>query len=374
MTVLPHILVIDDSEDDRDLYQRFLRDETSLITMAETGEEGIALYRQAPADGVLLDFNLPGHDGLSILDRLRAIDPHVAVVMMTGEGSQNIAVAAMKAGASDYVVKDTITAATLKRALTNAVDKARLLRQLAEQQREQVNFIRILVHDIRAPLRGLTGFTDVLVEDLEAGVHDDLFDHLDMIKTSAIRLNALIDTLAHYALLDKEPVFDEVDMNGVVDQVVANLKSVIEASGANVIYGALPAVTGHEPQLVQLLQNLIGNGIKYCEAATPMVRLEAEADSEGGWLLTVTDNGIGIPEAKLQTVFEPFQRLWSQDVYEGTGLGLAICRKIVERHDGRIWCESEEGSGCRFFLTLPAAGPLEPAADLSSRPKQVAHG
>lgn len=374
MAALPHILVIEDSEDDRDLYERFLRDETSLITMAEAGEEGIARYRQAPADGVLLDFNLPGHDGLSILDRLRAIDPYVAVVMMTGEGSQDIAVAAMKAGASDYVVKDTITAATLKRALTNAIDKARLLRQLAEQQREQVNFIRVLVHDIRAPLRGLTAFTDILAEDLEAGIHDDLLDHLGMIKTSALRLNALIDTLAHYALLDKEPIFDEVDMNGVVDQAVANLKTEIEGSRADVTYGALPAVTGHEPQLVQLLQNLIGNGIKYCEAATPMVRIEAEADGEGNWLLSVTDNGIGIPEAKQQTVFEPFQRLWSQDVYEGTGLGLAICRKIVERHDGRIWCESEEGSGSRFFLTLPAASLLESAADLPPRSKQAVHG
>jgi light-regulated signal transduction histidine kinase (bacteriophytochrome) len=351
-----NLLIIDDSEDDRDLYERFLKGDTEIkrIDLAEDGEEGLALYRERPADCVLLDFNMPGDDGLAVLERLQAIDPHVAVVMMTGAGSQDIAVAVMKAGALDYVVKDTISAAVLRRAIANATEKASLVRELAAQREEQINFIRVLVHDIRAPLRGLTSFTEILEEDLSAGVYEDITDHLEMIKTSAMRMNALVDTLAHYALLDRDIAFEMVSMDEVMNEVLDHLHMVIEEKGAHLNIGSLPSVTGHKPQLVQLFQNLIGNGIKYNQSPEPAINVAC--DRKGGqWLFLVEDNGIGIPREKLNTVFEPFQRLWSQDVYEGTGLGLAICKKIVERHGGQIWCESEERRGSRFYLTLPSS-------------------
>ena len=137
-------------------------------------------------------------------------------------------------------------------------------------------------------------------------------------------------------------------------QVLDHLHMTIEERGARIDVSSLPAVTGHGPQLVQLFQNLIGNGIKYNEQPEPMIKVTAERLEED-WLFTIDDNGIGIPEDKLKAVFEPFQRLWSQDTYEGTGLGLAICRKIVERHGGRIWCTSEPGSGSRFYFTMPPA-------------------
>ena len=351
-----HVLIIDDSEDDRDFYQRLMQRDIGVETvdLAENGDQGLALYRKRPADCVLLDFNMPGHDGLTVLESLKSVDPLVPVVMMTGEGSQDIAVAAMKAGALDYVAKDTITPAVLRRALANAAEKASLFREIAAQRDEQTTFIRVLVHDIRAPLRGLMGFTEILGEDLEAGVYDDIPEHLEMIKTSAARMDALVDTLAHYSLLDRDITFESTSMGGVVRQALENLNMVIEERQATVDVASLPDVTGHEPQLVQLLQNLIGNGIKYNEQPKPNIKVAAERDGEN-CLFTIEDNGIGIPEDKLQKVFEPFQRLWSQDTYEGTGLGLAICRKIVERHGGRIWCESDVGQGSRFSFTLPSA-------------------
>ncbi|MEZ5935273.1 MAG: ATP-binding protein [Alphaproteobacteria bacterium] len=354
MTLPAHVLIIDDSEDDRDLYERLLRREMQIesIDLAESGEQGLAFYREQAADCIVLDFNMPGHNGLKVLEQLKSIDPHVSVVMMTGEGNEDIAVAAMKAGAFDYVVKDTISGPVLRRALSNATEKGSLVRRLAAQRLEQTNFIRVLVHDIRAPLRGLTSFTDILAEDLEAGVYDDVPEHLDLIRLSAMRMNALVDTLAHYALLDRDITFERIDMQEIASQVLDHLHMVIEERHAKVEVGSLPPVIGHGPQLVQLLQNLIGNGIKYNEESTPTVRVSAERQGDA-WLVVIEDNGIGIPEDKLKTVFEPFQRLWSQDVYEGTGLGLAICQKIVERHGGRIWCESQRGQGSRFCFTMP---------------------
>lgn len=354
MAIPDHVLIIDDSEDDRDHYRRLLKQEMRVdrIDLAENGDDGLALYREHPAACVMLDFNMPGHNGLKVLERLKAVDPHVPIVMMTGEGNEDIAVAVMKAGALDYVVKDTIDATVLRRALANATEKASLVRKIASQREEQTTFIRVLVHDIRAPLRGLTSFTEILAEDLEAGVCDDLPEHLEMIKLSAMRMNALVDTLAHYALLDRELSFECVPMDDVISQVLDHLEPVIKERKAEVVVPPMPEVTGHEPQLVQLFQNLIGNGIKYNERPEPTVRAAVMREGDN-WLFTVEDDGIGIPEEKLSSVFEPFHRLWSQDVYEGTGLGLAICQKIVERHGGRIWCDSVMGEGSRFSFTLP---------------------
>lgn len=353
MTDPAHVLIIDDSEDDRDLYERVLRKDMQVATidLAENGEQGLSLYEERPADCVLLDFNMPGHDGVAVLGRLKAIDPHVPVVMMTGEGNEDIAVASMKAGALDYVVKDTITATVLRRALANATDKASLVRKIAAQREEQTAFIRVLVHDIRAPLRGLTSFAEILGDDLEAGVLDDVPEHLELIQLSAMRMNALVDTLAHYSLLDSDIAFEVVAMDDVMAQVSDHLKLTIEERRAKVDIPPLPNVNGHGPQLVQLFQNLIGNGIKYNEQPEPTIKITTERVDER-WLFVVEDNGIGIADDKLKAVFEPFQRLWSQDIYEGTGLGLAICRKIVERHGGRIWCDSTVGKGSRFSFTL----------------------
>lgn len=354
MTLPSHVLVIDDCEDDRDVYERFLRRDLNIgvIDLAQNGEQGLASYQERPADCVLLDFNMPGLDGLTVLERLRAIDPHVSVVMMTGEGNEDIAVSVMKAGALDYVVKDGITASVLGRALSNAAGKGSLVRKLAAQREEQTAFIQVLVHDIRAPLRGLSSFTEILSEDLEAGVYDDVPQHLEMINLSAKRMNELVDTLAHYALLDRDIRFERVAIDDVMDQVLDHLHMMIKERSAKIERSTLPKVIGHGPQLAQLFQNLIGNGIKYNQNPEPTVRVATERDGED-WLVTIEDNGIGIPKDKLKTVFEPFQRLWSQDTYEGTGLGLAICRKIVERHGGRIWCESIIGEGSRFIFTLP---------------------
>jgi signal transduction histidine kinase len=114
----------------------------------------------------------------------------------------------------------------------------------------------------------------------------------------------------------------------------------------------MPTVTGSTALLVQLLQNLIGNGLKYCKQAVPRIHVSAQQQEVGTWLFSVADNGIGIPEKDQKRIFESFTRLHGVGEYEGTGLGLATCRKIVARHGGSIWCESTEGRGTTIFFTL----------------------
>jgi light-regulated signal transduction histidine kinase (bacteriophytochrome) len=136
---------------------------------------------------------------------------------------------------------------------------------------------------------------------------------------------------------------------------LANLRLAIRDAGAEVVHGELPVVIGDHTQLVQLFQNLVGNAVKFRGEATP--RVEITARQEGGeWLFSVRDNGIGIPPEFAERIFVIFQRLHERDRYAGTGIGLAICKRIVERHGGRIWLDSQAGQGSTFLFTLKAVG------------------
>ncbi len=354
MTGRHSVLIIDDSEEDRNVYQRLLRDEVMLkeIRTVGTGRESVAAFKASTPDCVLLDYRLPGEDGLAVLEELRAIDSATPIIMLTGQGSEETAVASLKRGASDYVAKDTISNAGLRRTVVNAIEKMELQRKIDSQQQEQDLFLRTLIHDARAPLRHISTFTKLLDEDISAKNYDEVLEHSEAIAQSTKRIQNLIDTLAAYALSEGDIEFEPASMSEIVDAAISNLAQTIEDRGAQVSHALLPTVTGHAPQLVQLFQNLIGNGIKYCDADTPEVKISADRIEEGAWHFMVQDNGIGIAADRLTYVFEPFKRLWSQDTYEGTGLGLAICKKIVERHDGEIWCRSEKGKGSTFIFTV----------------------
>jgi signal transduction histidine kinase len=173
-------------------------------------------------------------------------------------------------------------------------------------------------------------------------------------------MNRLIDTLQKYTMADAKLELDEVDMNAVFSSALADLQQLIQTKGSNVTAEGLPTVLGNAPQLIQLLENLIGNGIKYCDGANACIHLsaseQASAAGKRKWIeFSIADNGIGIPEADCKRVFEPFFRAGNSRKRDGSGLGLATCKKIIERHGGSIWCESKPGEGTRFLFTLPAS-------------------
>jgi len=146
--------------------------------------------------------------------------------------------------------------------------------------------------------------------------------------------------------------FQPTDCQAVLNQVLANLKVAIEESGAVITQDHLPMVMADESQMAQLFQNLINNAIKFRGKASPQVHISAE-QKEKDWVFSVRDNGIGIDPQYYERIFMLFQSLHSREEYPGTGMGLAICKKIVERHGGRIWVESEPGKGSTFYFTIP---------------------
>lgn len=202
-------------------------------------------------------------------------------------------------------------------------------------------------------------YTQLLERRYGAQLDDTAREFMGYAVDGAKRMQQFIAGLLRFSRLGTDPkVFEEVSLEEVYNEALANLRIMIEETGAKVEARGLPVVQGDPRQLTQLFQNLIGNAVKFRKPGQPP-RVEVLAEREGDcWRVSVRDNGIGMDPRFSDRVFVLFQRLHTREEYEGTGLGLAICKKIVERHGGRIWVESKEGEGAVFFFTLPALPSL----------------
>jgi signal transduction histidine kinase len=227
--------------------------------------------------------------------------------------------------------------------------------KLARSNKELDQFASIVGHDLQEPLRMVSSFLASLEERSGPVLDDKAKQFVHYARDGATRMTQLIKDLLDFARVQtraREPV--AADLNAAFDLAVANCTVAIGEAQANVSRGQLPTVQGDPMQLTQLLQNLIGNAVKFRKAGTPpQVRVDSARDG-GQWQVWVEDNGIGIAPQHTERIFEVFQRLHGRDEYPGTGIGLAICKKIVERHGGQIHVESEEGKGSKFVFSLPA--------------------
>jgi PAS domain S-box-containing protein len=234
-----------------------------------------------------------------------------------------------------------------------------LTRQAQELSRSNADlqqFAYVTSHDLQEPLRIIHSYAQLLQQRYRGRLDQDADEFIGFITTAVRRMEALIQDLLSYSRVvnvDSLPMA-EVEMDGTVHWAMMNLHAAIQESNANIRFTDLPTVTGSQVQLVQLLQNLLSNAIKYRGAAAPAVEITAAPDGRM-WTFTIRDNGIGIDPQYHDRIFGIFKRLHGRDI-PGTGIGLAICEKIIQKHGGRIWVESEAGRGAAFRFTLPAAG------------------
>ncbi|TJY56604.1 PAS domain S-box protein [Sinimarinibacterium sp. CAU 1509] len=223
---------------------------------------------------------------------------------------------------------------------------------LKRSNRELEQFAYVASHDLRAPLRSLSGFSQLLQKRYGDQLDAQAAEFLSYITQSAEHMQALIDDLLAFSRVSTvDKSMSDVDCEAVLAQVERQLRAQIESRGARITHDPLPRVTGIEHELVQLMQNLVSNGIKFQPGEHPHVHVSAQRLGEF-WQFSVRDNGIGLAPEYREKIFLIFQRLHTSEEYEGTGVGLAICKKIVEHHGGNIWVESEPGKGATFFFTL----------------------
>ncbi len=330
-------------------------------------------------EAVVLDNEMGWSRGAQLAPVIRRRFPTAGIVMLAGEGDEESAAEATRAGCDAYMAR---TPANYFR-VTQAVEKAIAARRVKVDERSAeerelrerlqalelqnaglTQFASIASHELQEPLRTVERYTRLLESEYGAGSGDASREFMNFIRRGTAKMQSLVDDLLSYTRLEtraQPPGRMEVDT--AIEEAVSELAALVEENEASVMRDTLPPVMADRWQVVALFRNLIANAIKFRREDPPRVRISGHRDGDFVEFV-VEDNGIGFESRDAKRIFEVFQRLHTEEEYPGTGIGLAVCRRVVERHGGRIWAESRPGRGSTFRFTLPAASPIAAAASI----------
>src|SRR5262245_52948042 len=377
-----NILMVDDQPARLLSYETVLADLDENLLKASSGKEALEILLKTAIAVVLVDVVMPEMDGydLAALIRQHPRFRDTAIILVSGIHISDLdRLKGYDSGAVDYVsvpiVPEMLRAKVrvyidlfrktrelhrLNRDLEHLV--AERTAELSRSNEELRQFAVIASHDLQEPLRMISSFVQLLSKRYKGKLDATAEEFIRFAVDGTRRMHGLIDDLLVYSRLDTTAAAStSVDCQKALGRALDNLRLAIDESGAVVEHDSLPIVRADESQLVQLLQNLIGNAIKFRQKDRPP-RIQVGAEPrDRKWCLSVRDNGIGIDPRYFERIFQIFQRLHGREEYPGTGIGLAICKKIVDRHRGRIWVESKPGQGSTFHFTLP--GSLETAGE-----------
>jgi signal transduction histidine kinase len=351
------------------------------LKCADRLSTGLKHLDEEEIDIVLLDLTLPDSHDLETFTTVQSKTRDVPIVVMSGLEDEKLAIEAVQRGAQDYLVKGQIDSNLLKRSILYAIERNRVekelrryrehLEELVEERTAELKaivealersnkdleqFAYVASHDLQEPLRMVASYVQLLERRYKDRLDSDAKEFITFAVDGATRMQKLINDLLSYSRIStRGKEFKDTDSKYALDQAIENLRMAIKDSGARITYDKLPEISSDESQLIQLFQNLIDNAIKFRSQEVPHIHISAR-DNRSEWLFSVQDNGVGIDPQHAERIFVIFQRLHEREKYPGTGIGLAICKRIVERHGGRIWVESEPGKGSTFFFTIPMRG------------------
>lgn len=365
-----HLLVVHADPEDCSLIERQVKEMGLAMLSIGLGQQALIELASQHYDCVLLDLKLGslngGMSGEALLKLIRANSNFVSVpVLMLSEMDElGKAARCIDIGADDYIIRP-VDPSMLRAKLYATIQRKQLSEQcrllgldVEAKNQEMQRFVMVASHDLRAPLRSL----QVNLLDLKEAVEEKRsVEQQSLVEDSQMRcerMAALVQDLLTYVQLGQaRPFLESVELDWVLSEAMSNLREDLEESGAEVVVGRLPAVRADFKQMVYAMQNLVGNAIQYRSVIAPRIEVNSVERSHG-FLISVADNGCGIPEDQQIRIFEPFYRLHGDDV-PGTGIGLAIARKAIEQAGGQIWVNSAVGQGSCFSFTLPKALALE---------------
>ncbi|MGE5411577.1 MAG: ATP-binding protein [Clostridiales bacterium] len=245
---------------------------------------------------------------------------------------------------------------TLHDVTENKISELKMVKTLEELERsnkELAQFAYVASHDLQEPLRMVSNFTNLLLTRYPANADDKSREYMNFIVEGAKRMSQIVSDLLTYSRVStRGETFVLTDMNKAVEEALRNLQYAVMESHAVINYKDLPVIEADPIQMKQLFQNLLSNAIKFRSTENPVINIEAVRKDEQ-WIFSVKDNSIGIASEYFERIFVIFQRLHEREKYPGTGMGLSICKKIIERHGGRIWVESDIEKGSTFYFTIP---------------------
>jgi light-regulated signal transduction histidine kinase (bacteriophytochrome) len=334
--------------------------------VVQNGDDFKASLKETLPDIILADYNLGQWRGMDAIEILRELRVDIPLILVSGALGDETAVECIKQGATDYVLKDKLgrLPTAIHRALLEKrlrlerkdaeTNLAKKVEELARSNRDLEQFAYVASHDLQEPLRMVSAYTQLLGERYRGQLDEQADKYIHYAIDGATRMQDLIHDLLRFSRVGRqEMVIQSTDSRVVVEQAITNLKALIEETASTVICGTLPVLMANGPQLEQVVQNLIGNAIKFRDGAIPIIEISAELKS-GTWIFSVSDNGIGIAPEHSEVIFSLFQRLHTRAEYSGNGIGLAICKKIIEQHGGTIWLGNHSGPGCTFNFSIPA--------------------
>jgi CheY-like chemotaxis protein len=375
------VLVIDDEPAIRNMLRRSLPQQGYTVTLADSGEQALEKARRSPYQIAICDLAMPGMDGVATLKGLKGLRPEMEVVMSTGYASLESAIAAIKAGAYDYVAKP-YALDHLFSVLDKALEHGRLktkINELETANRLKSEFLANMSHELRTPLNAIVGYTSLILDGVYGPTSAEQRGPLDRVMANSHNLLALINDILDFSKLNAGmmPVFlEHLDAAALVREVAQTLGCLATEKGL-VLETDAPAplpMRGDKTKLKQILNNLAANAIKFTEKGN--VTLSARPSPDGsGVVLSVSDTGPGVAPEHRARIFEQFTQIDGSLTrrHGGTGLGLSITKKLCELLGGDITVESPPGKGATFTARLPAGLPKTPDL-LLDRPANAAGG
>jgi two-component system sensor histidine kinase/response regulator len=377
---LARLLIVDDESAQVIALCRTLELEGYATTGVGSGPDALAVLRTAAIDRagafdvLITDLMMPDMDGIALLRAAQETDPDLVGLVMTGHGTIDTAVEAMKSGALDYILKPfnlrtilpvlsralavrrlRLENAALQQRVANRTTELEVAnRELQRANKELEAFTYSVSHDLRQPLNGMIGFTEFLVSEKPGPLNARQKEFLGNIQRGGQQLLRLTDDLLNFSRLGQQPLKREpVNVATVVREILDQLRDAEPHRNVELRVNALPDARADPALLRQVLVNLLSNAFKFTRLASNPVIEVAGRQQEGECTYTIADNGAGFDMRKAQRLFAIFHRLHSDRDFEGNGVGLSIAQRIVERHGGRIWAEAAVGQGAKFTFTLP---------------------
>ncbi|MGQ9645608.1 MAG: ATP-binding protein [Thermodesulfobacteriota bacterium] len=370
------ILVVDDEKEIRDFLAKALTQIAGFhVEMAKDGEEALKKIEEDKLDLILTDLKMPKKDGLQLITEIARTKPEILTILMTGHGSIDSALEAMKRGASDYLTKPINLDELVLRIQKVLDEKQRFVSmkgyiaqlERANQELKQVDemkseFVSVASHELRTPLATIKNAVQLVLKGMAGEVNEAQANFLAMAEKNINRLTNILNDLLDLSRIEAGKFgmkFEELDLRAPISFVLSSLKT--QADGKSVrlesdVPTDLPYVYGDREKVAQILTNLVGNAVKFTpEGGTVTISARLLETTRDAVRISIRDTGIGIPNDQLEKIFEKFHQVESplHHSVSGTGLGLAITKGLVEAHQGKIWVESEVGKGSTFTFILP---------------------